>query len=286
MIRVAALVAATVAVCAACGGGKARDAGASRLHCSGHGRPAVILEAGLDATHAAWARVQPSLARTTTTCSYDRLRGRRTAAANRRDLWALLGTAHIRPPYVLVGHSFGGILTYLDAAARPDDVAGLVLVDAESPWQQRAFLTALGHPRRGEAAVAKKLRAFLSRPQPNAEGIDVTKTLAAARDAGPLGRKPLVVIEAGLENADALPPRLKFLLDRTWFLLQKRLAGLSEQHIHAVAPTSGHDVISAAGQPELVVAAAKVVVTAIRRRVPLPPCADVFAQFAAQCVSG
>jgi pimeloyl-ACP methyl ester carboxylesterase len=250
------------------------------------GRPAVILEAGLDATHSAWRSVQPTLARRMKTCSYDRLRGRRTANADLRDLHGLLMRRHVRTPYVLVGHSFGGMLAYLYATRYRRDVSGLVLVDSEAPWQKRAFLVALGRPRRGEAAVARRLRAFLSRPQRNGEGIDVDRTFAEARSAGRLGQLPLVVIQAGLENNEALPPRLKFLLDRTWFVLQTRLADLSAQHIHVVAATSGHDVIAASGQPELVVAAVEAVAASVREHRPLPSCSDAFAQFAAQCVSG
>jgi pimeloyl-ACP methyl ester carboxylesterase len=220
------------------------------------------------------------------TCSYDRLRGRRTANADLRDLHGLLMRRHVRTPYVLVGHSFGGMLAYLYATRYRRDVAGLVLVDSEAPWQKRAFLVALGRPRRGEAAVARRLRAFLSRPQRNGEGIDVDRTFAEARSAGRLGQLPLVVIQAGLENNEALPPRLKFLLDRTWFVLQTRLADLSAQHIHVVAATSGHDVIAASGQPELVVAAVEAVAASVREHRPLPSCSEAFAQFAAQCVSG
>lgn len=284
MKRAAALVAAA-ALCSACGAG-AHHAAAIRLHCTGAGRPVVVLESGLDATHAAWSNVQPSLSRTTRTCSYDRLRGSRTAVADVADLHALLARAHVPGPYVLVGHSFGGILVDIYAHRRPHDVAGLVLVDSEAPWQRRAFLVALGRPRRGEPVVAQRLRTFLSRPQPNAEGLDVAGALASARAAGPLGARPLVVIEAGLENSAALPVRLRFLLDRTWFALQSRLAALSTHHIHVVAPISGHDVLGASGEPDLVVAAVRAVVYSVRDRRPLPACADVFARFAAQCVSG
>jgi pimeloyl-ACP methyl ester carboxylesterase len=256
------------------------------MHCVGSGAPTIVLEAGLDATHASWANVQPALARTTRTCSYDRLRGKRSVDADLRDLTTLLARSHARPPYVLVGHSFGGVLAYLYAARHRRQVKGAVLVDAESPWQTRAFLRALGRPRRGEAAVAKRLRVFLVTSPPNAEGVNVARALAEARSAGPLRDIPLVVIEAGLENSPSLPVRLKFLFDRTWFLLQARLARLSTDHIHVVAPTSGHDVIAANGAPGLVVAASDAVVHAVRAHRPLQACPDVFAQFPAQCVSG
>jgi pimeloyl-ACP methyl ester carboxylesterase len=284
VIRAAALAAA-VAACTACGSGARHTA--TRLHCSGHGAPTILLEAGLDATHFAWANVQPALAQTTRTCSYDRLRGaRRTAGEDVADLAALAAGTHLRKPYVLVGHSFGGILAYLYAVRHPRQVAGAVLVDSETPWQRQAFLVALGRPRRAEPVVAKRLRTLLARPQPNREGIDVAATMAEAAAANGLGHTPLVVIEAGLDNSASLPPRFKFLLDRTWFRLQARLAGLSSEHIHVVAPTSGHDVIGASGEPDLVVAAVRAVVRSVRTHTALWPCADLFARFAAQCVSG
>ena len=107
------------------------------LNCTGSGSPTVILEAGDEDSGSAWAQVQPQIAEETRTCSYDRAgTGSSSPATGCRqlddildDLEALLDTAGIEPPYVLVGASGGGFLSAGFAARHPDDVAGLVLLE-------------------------------------------------------------------------------------------------------------------------------------------------------------
>ena len=87
------------------------------LYCAGEGSPTVILEAGLNDFYVSWTKVQPEVAKTTRVCSYDRAGlGWSEASPNPRasdvmaeELHVLLNNAGIAPPYVLVGHSFGGI---------------------------------------------------------------------------------------------------------------------------------------------------------------------------------
>lgn len=110
------------------------------IYCIGHGSPAVIFEAGLGDQIRAWATVQPAIAQTTRTCSYDRAglgfsdpSGRPGTATNAvDDLHRLLAAASIRPPYVLVGHSLGGLYMQLFADRYRSEVAGMVLVDPVS----------------------------------------------------------------------------------------------------------------------------------------------------------
>jgi pimeloyl-ACP methyl ester carboxylesterase len=111
------------------------------LDCTGpraSGRPLVVLEGGLGAPGLMWTLVQPRLAARVRVCSYDRAGygwsepgpGPRTARRMATELHQLLQAAGEAPPYLLVGHSFGGILIRVYTAEFPDDVAGLVLVDA------------------------------------------------------------------------------------------------------------------------------------------------------------
>lgn len=124
------------------------DVGGFRMHlvCEGEGSPAVILEAGSSDLWTTWFRVQPELARTTRVCSYDRAgigysdpgplpRSRRRMV---EELRTLLARAGVPPPYVLVGHSFGGLNMRLYAALHPEDVVGLVLVESahEDHWKK------------------------------------------------------------------------------------------------------------------------------------------------------
>jgi pimeloyl-ACP methyl ester carboxylesterase len=125
--------------------GRLVDIGGYRLHidCEGTGSPVVILEAGLGDMGVSWAQVQPTLARWTQACSYDRAGlGWSDAGPSPRDparetdeLHTLLSRAGVTPPYVLVGHSYGGDLVRLYAHRFPDGVAGLVLVEASNQDQ-------------------------------------------------------------------------------------------------------------------------------------------------------
>ena len=298
-----------VLVSAACGGTHAAkpervagqtgfllSANGQRLYyeCAGRGSPTVVLEAGLGGDHRAWAAVAPELARTTRTCAYDRAGlgfsapdgSHRTGREQVDDLHALLAAARIAPPYVLVGHSYGGLLAHEFAAAHPADVAGLILVDASHPAQARRFLEALGPPRPGENPVRSRLRAFLREEPQNPEGLDMRATFAQAQKAGPIGNKPLVVITAGLENDPSLEPSLKRTLDRTWLSLQHELSRLSTDSIHVIAVRSHHNVMSFADQPELVVDAVRAVVQSARTKRRLARCETLFAPPGARCVSG
>jgi pimeloyl-ACP methyl ester carboxylesterase len=107
------------------------------LYCIGTGIPTVIFESGLaDDTHS-WNLVQPEIAKRTRACAYDRAgvgfsdpaRRAGTSANMVDDLHRLLRRASIKPPYVLVGHSYGGMSVVLYAYHYPKEVAGMVLVD-------------------------------------------------------------------------------------------------------------------------------------------------------------
>jgi pimeloyl-ACP methyl ester carboxylesterase len=122
------------------------DAAGQRLHvvCAGSGTPAALFESGIAASSLSWSRVLPEVARFTRACAYDRAglgwsapaRGPRTAGQMTAELRGVLGTTAPRGPYVLVGHSFGAFLVSVYAVQRPDDVAGLVLLDPPSEWHQ------------------------------------------------------------------------------------------------------------------------------------------------------
>lgn len=127
--------------------GQAVDIGGRSLflRCSGSGGPAVILEAGAGGFSATWALVQPLVAQFTRVCSYDRAGYGRSDAAPPgwgftseeavADLHRLLRAARVPPPYILVGHSLGGYHVRVYAARFPDDVAGVVLVDADDEFE-------------------------------------------------------------------------------------------------------------------------------------------------------
>jgi pimeloyl-ACP methyl ester carboxylesterase len=126
--------------------GRLVDIGGLRLHLleSGAGHPPVILEAGIAASCLNWTSIQAELARSTRVCSYDRAglgwsdppSSPRTVSNAVDDLHALLTAAQIPPPFILTGHSFGGLLVRCYATQYPEQVAGLVLLDplAATEW--------------------------------------------------------------------------------------------------------------------------------------------------------
>jgi pimeloyl-ACP methyl ester carboxylesterase len=111
------------------------------LSCTGQGTPTVVYLHGLGGTHANAGAILAELGTDVRVCTYDRANvgrsdqqvGRHTVADSAEDLRLLLDRAEIAGPYVLLGASFGGLLAIQYAAMYPDDVVGLVLLDAALP---------------------------------------------------------------------------------------------------------------------------------------------------------
>ena len=123
--------------------GRLVDLGGWRVHlyCTGQttpDQPTVILEAGIGDFSVEWSMVQPGVARFARVCSYDRSDEGwsdigphpRTMRQIVYELHTLLDKAEVRPPYVLVGHSYGGWLVRLFTATHSSDVVGLILIEA------------------------------------------------------------------------------------------------------------------------------------------------------------
>jgi pimeloyl-ACP methyl ester carboxylesterase len=129
--------------------GELVDVGGHRLHlyCTGQGDRTVLLEAGLGDWSLYLRRLQDDLATTTRVCTYDRAGYGwsepgplpRTGAQIVTELEALLEAAGESGPYVLAGHSFGGLTMLMFAENHPEDIAGVVLIDSTHPRQDEAF---------------------------------------------------------------------------------------------------------------------------------------------------
>ena len=224
--------------------GKLVDVGGHRLHiqCAGAGRPTVVLETGALAMSALWGGVQPQVAVDTRVCSYDRAGlgwsepgpEPRDALHIASELRSLLRNAGETPPYMLVGHSFGGLLVRVYTDQYPEDVVGVVLLDSSHPDQlarlrkvrgQLSFLQTLlsaslpvlvrlGGVRFGlrftdrfdglgprHAAEFKAFFADSSHQSAGEAEIEVwEETAAQARATRPLGDLPLVVVSAAGTN--------------------------------------------------------------------------------------
>jgi pimeloyl-ACP methyl ester carboxylesterase len=269
LIAVLALVGASYEAIAAAGDarrypapGQLVDIGGYRLHiqCVGTGSPTVVLDAGLGGSSLDWSLVQPELGRSTRVCAYDRAGMGwserspypRTPRQIADELHTLLTNAGIAGPYVLVGHSLAGKNVRLFALAHPDEVAGMVLVDARSeyvdantaPAEARGFQQALaaqavlyragrgvglarliGASLWGGPAMPRETRTEGMLLQTSQRGVDAqtAEGLERAADdallqvAPALGDRPLIVLAAG-QNMTATP---------YWAEAQRRQAALS-----------------------------------------------------------
>lgn len=233
------------------------DVGGRRLYlaCRGKGGPTVVLEAGAGSTSTTWRALWPRLVAEQRTCVYDRAgHGRsdrgpvpHTGTDTVADLHRLLVRAGLRPPYVLVGHSLGGLYARLFAGQHREDLAGLVLVDPLPA--ERGLLDLL--PAHLQQIVRGDLAAR--------EGLDVDTLLGEVASAGRLSDLPLVVISAGRREVPAgVPPAFRGALAAAWRAGQGTLAGLSSRGRLMVAERSGHSVQH--DQPALVLQAVRSVI--------------------------
>ena len=268
------------------------DIGAGRkmyLECSGSGSPTVILESGYRNDADIWStELEPGMspvfsqvARFTRVCAYDRPGtfldadhlGRstpvpmpRTARDLVSDLHALLQTAHIAGPYVFAAHSFGGIFARLYASTYPNEVVGMVLVDALSE-KVRTGLT----PEQWKLYV----NFGFTKPTPglekykDIETLDVNASLdqmEKAASAKPLRPMPLFVLTQGqpfdLSPWQPLPADFPGALNKAWHTAQDALATLAPNAKHKIATKSSHYI--QAQEPQLVIDAIKQVVEAVR----------------------
>jgi pimeloyl-ACP methyl ester carboxylesterase len=252
------------------------------LRCVGSGSPTVVLEAGFGADTFAWQDVQPRVGRTTRTCAYDRAGagnsvappGVRDARDEIADLRRLLGRARIDPPYVLVGHSYGGVLARVFAHLYPAETAGLVLIDTMGRDGRRRQLAIWPQ------SQAPEIRGELATTVIG--GVDLAAGEALASRVRTLADMPLAIITAGRQdNFPRSPARLGRALKRLWDRMQDELAGLSDNSAHVVALASNHDVPSShSGQPSVVIRALQAVVVAARDHTRLPPCRRLFSDSA------
>lgn len=239
------------------------------IHCFGEGAPVVVFDAGLGDDGEIWSQVQPEVGRATRTCVYDRAGTGSSSAAPRphtsrqmvEELHALLRQAAIPGPYVLVGHSLGGLNVRLFASTHKTEVAGLVLVDATTEDQDTRYWALL---------PVDTLHAFQTGLRDNREGVDYgafRSSMAELRNAQrSLGDMPLAVLTRGIESPP--PPGVSAELDArmasVWREMQSELPRLSSNSVHLIAENSHHYLQWEA--PRLVVGAILEVVAAARAR--------------------
>lgn len=253
--------------------GELIDIGDHRLHlnCTGSGSPTVVLQSGGGEMSSAFGWIAPAIASETQVCVYDRAGrgwsepavGPQDAAQISFDLRTLLDRGNIPGPYLLAGHSFGGLYVLTYAALYPDDVAGLVLIDSTAPASEAPVEMTSEAPNgaydlsgRITVLLSSSARLGLSRliaqadygslpPQSRDEIRASASTASYAKStldeyiqAAESGRqaatltdfkeKPLVVLTAGLGSS------------ATWMTAQDRLATLSTNSSHRVIDGAVH----------------------------------------------
>lgn len=254
--------------------GELVDVGGHRLHihCTGTGSPTVVIEAGLGDWSTSWGFVQAGVAKTTRVCTYDRAGmgwseagpRPRDAAQFARELHTLLQNANIPGPYVMVGHSLGGLGVRMFVHDYASEVVGVVLIESMSPKQraqlpagegsqpnlQSRFYSILGGAARfGVARVlARPLMDLLSpqslpnensyyarfvRPQSMQAARDEAQSLAASEEEAAavtsFGDLPLIVLTGALHTS---PP--------DWQTWQAELLQLSSDSQHLFAEHGNH----------------------------------------------
>jgi pimeloyl-ACP methyl ester carboxylesterase len=180
------------------------------FRCAGKGAPTVIFEGGFAATSLAWFKVQPQVAKRRRACAYDRAGygfsdpgpSPRDGAAVAKDLDEGLTAAHIKGPFILVGHSAGGLYVRLFSDRRPDQVEGMVLVDPSVDHQDERLEAAFG-PGAGSLAGlrARAARCLAAAEQHNLPSSD--PTLAACT---PKANAPETPAVAAARMAEAVRP--------------------------------------------------------------------------------
>lgn len=248
------------------------DVGGRRLFikCSGEARkgtPVIVMDAGMGNTSDAWSLVQSRVAEFARVCSYDRAgmgKSDRAPQAHSsadivEDLHTLLVTARIGPPYVLVGHSLGGMNARLYATKYSHDVVGMVLVDSTHEDETDRML-ALMPP---EIKQRAKPEDMIIRGN---EDIDFNRSVAQVRAANWHSDIPLIVLTRGsatLNPNDYAVPSLAPKFEEIRLELQRELVHRSSRGKQVIAEKSGHNIHR--DQPELVVDAVRQVVEELRQ---------------------
>jgi len=252
-----------------------------RYRCTGEGTPTVIIEPGggvsLETVFSwgrpiGWAAVVPQVSKLTRVCVYDRAGlGRSDAAPMPRtsldvakDLHELLERAHIAPPYVFAGQSFGGMNARMFASLYPQTMAGMVLVDSSHPDLYPELAKVLPAATRGESEFLEGWRKGpdLSKTR---EWIDLKANGDLVRATGGIGDKPLIVLtQSPGWNDPFAPDDVEPLIDEVTQRLARQLLTLSSDSKLIVAKKAGHNI--QAEEPQLVIDAISDVVRRVRTK--------------------
>jgi pimeloyl-ACP methyl ester carboxylesterase len=259
----------------------------------GNGSPTVVLVSGLDGAADLWdkpeqpaPKVFPEVAEFNRVYAYDRpgtpygegLPSRSDPVAQPTttqdavtDLHALLHATNAPAPYVLVGHSYGGLITRLYASTYPEEVSGMVFVDILSDGLRDAMTAEQWKTwKRVNARQATNIAAY-----PDLERIDFDASLDQVKMAPPIRPMPLLVLSADARYGPAVPSLIKagelpadtpldfgYVIDDANRIAQANLVTLVPGAKHITGTHSGHNMMI--DQPQLVIDSIREVVGAVR----------------------
>jgi pimeloyl-ACP methyl ester carboxylesterase len=217
------------------------------LRCGGTrraGAPLVVLEAGAGGGINSWASVPSSIAAFARVCAYDRPGTGASASAqyptflkaidHASFVRGVMQAANEPPPYVMVGHSFGGIIVSLYAMAYPADVKGIVLVDSSHEDQQRRMEPITGPPPPKRIPLTPPPGV----PPPPPPGLRMEDFSEELRKTPFRGDIPLVVLTGTRPPLSNDP--IEIALQPVFLELHRDLASRSPRSAHVLLPNSGH----------------------------------------------
>ena len=231
-----------------------------RLACQGSGYPTVVVDAGLGTAPVednAWRQIAAKVAAVTRVCLYDRagLGGSDpnpkpiiTSLDSTADMARVLEVAGLHGPFLVVGHSIGGLHAQVFASRYPAKVAGLVLVSTTHPDQFNIWLSLLPPPVNGEPKAITDARAFMetiqSDPLRNQERLDFRQSEQQARGLHSLGSKPVIVLthSPNFRMVPGLGEPLAIKLENATQKMQKQFLKLSTNSTQRIAATAGHEL--------------------------------------------
>jgi len=263
------------------------DGSDMHIYCIGEGSPTVLFEAGLGGNYMDWVLVQPTIAEQTGACAYDRsgmgysdyVGESLDTLATAERLHQLLNEAQIEAPYILVGHSIGGIHVRSFFELYPEDILGIVLIDSSHENQgqylpeppaiidtiytvapmlaQIGVLRGLGIANQNivtdhlTSEQVVQVSAMVNRTafwqalkaENQMANVDTNQQIAPSS----MANLPLIVISQDVATMEGNEPEMANL----WLELQGELATLSKESTHIIAKNSGHYVHY--DQPKIVI---------------------------------